>query len=175
MQYNIEEIINEFIIKKNLNIKNNNYAFLNLSKDQMEEFKIVLFNNAIAKIESYPEEWHEYHNVGSLNLIYDCLDDGIGNLLDYKKLNVVLKKLYSHTTINVLNLQETEDKEKLKQLNDSIIKTGEHISFNLFTKDQYLKESHSTDGKILDWRDDLNMVSIDPINMEKNYSKIKIR
>jgi hypothetical protein len=173
MWLSIEDVIDDVIAKKYLNRKNNNYAFLELSDDQIKKIRRAILDNPIAEIIYYPKEWYGYENKGSLNLLYDCVENSIDELLDYREVNRSFKKQHSNVAVNIINLQEINDIAKLKELNETIMKSREYLSFNLFTKDFVLKEHFTKSGKILDWRDNLAMVRIETNDIETDIGRIK--
>lgn len=171
MKFPIAMLYEDILLSKRLYDKNNNYAFLDLDDEQITMVKMILSRVRVTKI--VPSSRDRSNEVDkSLNLVYDCIVDSIDDLLDWRQLR--LKYKGTHITVNILNLQEIKDIEKLKRLNDTIYRCRgeEKICFNLFTKDYYLKEYFTSDGKNLDYRDNLERWYLESLKLDDEVTKI---
>ena len=161
MEIALEEIIEKIIIHKELNSKTNNYAFLKLTANQMAMVKKALLENEIVAIDPPYEPTLGREKINKTrNIIHDCSEQGIDELLERDELKISIPTRYPHATINILNLHLVDDKSKLQKLNQAIRYCNEGVAFNIFTTDERLKEYFTSNGKSLDYRDDLQVIEV---------------
>lgn len=149
----IEEIL-YFLSNRNLTEKTNNFLFSNITLEQMKAIKIFLSE---LKVSLFSSSDSAYEDVQTLqNILYDCAEEPIDELLDWKRNWQLPIELHSFATIHILNLQVMKDIEKLKLLNQSILRTNSRkMCFHLYTNDQSLKTYFTPTNEALDRRDHL--------------------
>lgn len=164
MGISIDELI-ESLLNPNLNSKSNN-AFLSMTDEQMQKVKEELKSNRIVALTS-PLETVSGEIKSTINVVFDCKDMSLGNLLHKNEFLPRISSPGPHETINILNLQVVTNLNQLRKLNKIIMRHSDKLAFNLFSTAGELLDKTTTEGKYLDGRDDLQETKVSA----KSYGK----
>ena len=164
-----EELV-RFLNIRTLGYKHNNYAFLNMDLEEIAKIKVILSHTKhtlITHYDNFSEALTKTSPFYAKNVVYDCLNDSLEELLDWESLiNWSSISIEMFKIINILNFQNIKDIHILKRINDTIRNIPQYqMAFNIFTTDFKLKHYFDSNGKTLDYRDDMNFCD----TKEKDY------